>query len=305
LNRLRLLPRARLLELDYMNPDVSVVMCARNAEKYIRSCIGSILNQTFQNFEIVLVDDMSSDNTANIITKFNDKRIIYVRNTEWLKISKSRNRGIEYAKGRYIFFTDSDCTVSPNWIEEGLRYLEQKNCVGVEGKIVYVSEDYEPTFSDHVMENKFGGQFMTGNEAYTKNVILAAGGFDEKMGPLADRDFGLTAMKYGKILFNPNMIVHHPRVTVTPAMLIKSAPNIRERVLLFKKHGEKKFTMWRILFPSSLAKALFPPLTFASLFFARFQTADDFRLLPYTYIYVILARLQVWKTSVTERVFLI
>jgi glycosyltransferase involved in cell wall biosynthesis len=94
-----------------MNPDVSVVMCARNAEKYIGNCIGSILNQTFQNFEIVLVDDMSSDNTASIVTKFNDKRIRCIRNKEWLKIPRSRNEGLRYAKGKYIFFTDADCTV--------------------------------------------------------------------------------------------------------------------------------------------------------------------------------------------------
>jgi glycosyltransferase involved in cell wall biosynthesis len=56
-----------------MNPDVSIVMCARNAEKYVGNCIGSILNQTFQNFEIVLVDDMSSDNTADIVTNVETK----------------------------------------------------------------------------------------------------------------------------------------------------------------------------------------------------------------------------------------
>jgi len=288
-----------------MNPHVSVVMCARNTEKYIGNCLGSLLNQTFQNFEIVLVDDMSSDNTANIIMKFNDKRIRYIRNKEWLKIAKSRNKGLEYAKGKYIFFTDADCTVSPNWIEEGLRYLEHKDCIGVEGKITYVSEDYEPTFSDHVMENRSGGQFMTGNEAFTKNVVLAVGGFDERMGPLADRDLGLRVMEHGKIGFNTNMVVYHPRVTITPAMLIKSAPNIAKRVLLFKKHGERKFMLWRILFPSSLAKAVFPPLTFANLFLKRFRTADDFRLLPYTYVHVVLERLQLWKTSAMERVFLI
>ena len=297
--------RARLLELHQMNPDVSVVMCARNAEKYIGSCISSILNQTFQNFEIVLVDDMSSDNTANIVTKFNDKRIRYIRNKEWLKIPRSRNEGLKHAKGKYIFFTDADCTVSPNWIEEGLKYLEHKNCIGVEGKITYVSEDYEPTFSDHVMENTSGGQFMTGNEAYTKDVVLAVGGFDERMGSLTDRDFGFRAMKHGKIRFNPNMIVYHPRVTLTPTTLIKSAANAADRVFLFKKFGERKFMLWRIIFPSSLAKALFPPLTFASLFFGRFRTSDDFKLLPYTYVFVMLQRLQLWKTSTKERVFLI
>lgn len=288
-----------------MNPDVSVVMCARNAEKYIGNCVGSILNQTFQNFEIVLVDDMSSDNTANIVTKFNDKRIRYIRNKEWLKIPRSRNEGLKHAKGKYIFFTDADCTVSPNWIEEGLKYLEHKNCIGVEGKITYVSEDYEPTFSDHVMENTSGGQFMTGNEAFTKDVVLAVGGFDERMGSLTDRDFGLRAMKHGKICFNPNMIVYHPQVTQTPTALIKSAANTADRVFLFKKFGERKLMFWRIVEPFNLTKAIFPPLILVSLFFNRFNTISDFRLLPYTYVHVILERLQLWKTCAIERVFLI
>ena len=288
-----------------MNPYVSVVICARNAEKYIGNCISSILNQTFLNFEIVLIDDMSSDNTAGIIRKFDDRRIRYIRNKEWLKIPRSRNKGLEYAKGKYIFFTDADCTVSPNWIEEGLEYLEHKNCIGVEGRIFYVSEDYEPTFSDHVMANTSGGQFMTGNEAYPRHVVLAVGGFDENMGSLTDRDFGLRAMKHGKICFNPSMIAYHPRVTLTPTMLIKSSANTANRVFLFKKFGERKFMLWRILFPYNLAKAFFPPLTFASLFLKRFKTADDFRLLPYTYVYVILERLQLWKTSAMERVFLL
>ncbi len=137
-----------------MDPYVSVVMCARNAEKTIEKCINTILNQTFKNFEIVLIDDMSTDKTANIIMKFNDERIRYFRNDVWLKIAKSRNKSLKYARGKYIFFTDADCTVAPNWIEEGLKYLENKNCIGVEGKVTYVSEDYEPTFSDHVMENR-------------------------------------------------------------------------------------------------------------------------------------------------------
>ena len=288
-----------------MNPDVSVVMCARNAEKYIGNCIGSILNQTFQNFEIVLVDDMSSDNTANIVMKFNDKRIRYIRNKEWLKISRSRNEGLKYAKGKYIFFTDADCTVSPNWIEEGLKYLEHKNCIGVEGKITYVSEDYEPTFSDHLMENTSGGKFMTGNEAFTKDVVSALGGFDGKMRSLTDRDFGLRAMKHGKICFNPNMIVYHPRVILTPTALIKSAANTADRVFLFKRFGERECMFWRIVEPFNLTKTIFPPLIFVSLFFNRFNTTSDFRLLPYTYVHAILERLQLWKTCAIERVFLI
>jgi glycosyltransferase involved in cell wall biosynthesis len=288
-----------------MKPDVSVVMCARNAEKYIGNCISSLLDQTFENFEIVIIDDMSSDNTANIIRKFDDRRIRYFRNKEWLKIAKSRNRGLKYANGRYVFLTDADCTVSRKWIEEGIKYLEDENCVGVEGKIYYVSKDYEPTFSDHALENRSGGQFMTASAAYRKDVIMTVGGFDERLDYLDDREIALRIMRHGKIRFNPKMIAYHPRVTMTPSKFIKSAAATKNRVILFKRFGERKFMLWRIMYPSNLAKALFPPLTFAILFFKRFKTADDFRLLPYTYVYVILERLQLWKTSAMERVFLI
>ena len=288
-----------------MKTDVSVVMCARNAEKYIENCISSLLDQTFENFEIVIVDDMSSDNTANIIRKFDDKRIRYFRNKEWLKIAKSRNRGVKYANGRYVFFTDADCTVSRKWIEEGIKYLEDKNCVGVEGKIYYVSKDYEPTFSDHALENRSGGQFMTASAAYRKDVVMNVGGFDERLDYLDDREIALRIMRHGKICFNPNMIAYHPRVIMTPAKFIKSAAQTKNRVILFKRFGERKFMLWRIVEPLNLAKAVFPPLILTSLFFNRYKTREDFRLLPYTYVYVILERLHLWKTSAMERVFLI
>lgn len=288
-----------------MKPDVSVVICARNAEEYIGNCISSLLDQTFENFEIVTVDDMSSDNTANIIKKFNDKRIRYFRNKEWLKIAKSRNRGLKYANGRYVFLTDADCTISRNWIEEGIKYLEDKNCVGVEGKIYYVSKDYEPTFSDHAIENRSGGQYMSGNMAYRKDVVMTVGGLDERLDYLHDRDIALRIMRYGVIRFNPNMIVYHPRVIMTSTKFIKSAADTKNRVILFKRFGERKAMLWRIVEPFNLAKAVFPPLILASLFFNRFRTKNDFGLLPYIYVHAILERLQLWKTCATERVFLI
>jgi GT2 family glycosyltransferase len=183
--------------------------------------------------------------------------------------------------------------------------LKDKNCVGVEGKIYYVSKDYEPTFSDRAMENRSGGQFMTGSVAYRKDVVMAVGGFDERVDYLADRDIALRIMKHGKIRFNPNMIVYHPQVKMTPTKFIKSAGDTKNRVFLFKRFGERKFMFWRILEPFNLAKAVFPPLILASLFFNRYRTRDDFRLLPYIYVYAILERLQLWKTCATERVFLI
>ena len=288
-----------------MNHSVSVVICIRNEENYIKECIDSILRQSFSNFELIVIDDQSSDDTANIIGKFTDKRIKYFRNEKWLGIPGSRNVGWKKASGEYVFFTDGDCTVSENWIEEGLNYFRTCDCLAVEGAIYYVSKDYEPTFSDYVMENKHGNKFMCGCIAYKKKVIQAVGGFDEELAYFEDRDIAYKILQLGKICFSPKMLVTHPRVTRTPRSFIKSASRTTYRVTLFKRYGDKECIVGRIVRPFNLIKMLFPPAIFVSLFANRFDTSDDYKLLPFTYIYVISERLQLWRTCIKKRVFLI
>ena len=288
-----------------MAPAVSVVMCIKNVENSIGACIKSILEQTFENFEIVIIDDLSTDNTKKIIETFNDGRIKYFHNPEWLGISKSRNKGVKYATGDFIFFTDGDCMVSRNWVDEGIRFFKIPDYLGVEGKIYYVSKDFEPTFSDCVLENRNGGNFMTGSMAYRKIIIEKVGGFDEKLNYLEDRDIALRVMKHGKIIFNPNMVVYHPRVVMTPKRYMQIATRARNRVYLFKKNGERKYLLGRILFPIDFLKILIPPLIFSSLFVKRFKTIDDYKLVPYNYLYAILERLNIWEECAKSKIFLI
>jgi len=288
-----------------MEPSVSIVMTVKNVENYIARCIKSILDQAFNDFEIVIIDDMSNDNTKNIIEKFDDKRIKYFQNTKWLGISKSRNRGFKYTTGEYVFFTDGDCTVSKNWIEQGLTYLKDPKCVGVEGKIYYVSNDYEPSFSDHVTENKCGGHFMTGNVAYKKSVIERVGGFDERYTYFEDRDLALRAMKFGRIDFNPEMIVYHPKNILKPRQFVQVGKRIRNWVLLYKKFGEKPSSLWRIVRPLDLIAMIFPPLVFASFFRNRYKHKEDFVLFPFIYLKLIYERLNLWDMCIRERIFLI
>ena len=291
--------------LKKMNEGVSVVICVRNEENYVKECLNSILRQSFFEFELIIIDDQSSDNTANIIGAFNDKRIKYFRNEKRLGISGSRNKGLKNASGVYIFFTDGDCTISKNWVEEGLKYFQDNSCIAVEGAIYYVSRDYEPTFSDYVMENKSGGKFMTGSMAYKKNVLQAVGGFDEELHYFEDRDIAFKIMRLGKICFSPKMIAYHPRVTQTPKKFIESASHSQYRVRLFKRYGDKECMAGRIAFPLDLVKIICPPVVFASLFHNKFQGSDDYKLVPFTYIYAISERLQLWKRCIKERIFLI
>jgi glycosyltransferase involved in cell wall biosynthesis len=285
--------------------DISVLICVKNVEKYICPCIRSILNQTYIDFEIVIVEEFdSSDRTEKIIENFKDKRIRYFRNEEWLGISKSRNRAIKYAEGKYIFFTDGDCIVSADWIEQGLKSLEENDCVAVEGKSYNVGEEYEPTFSDHIYEMR-QGEFMTNNMAYKKSIVERVGGFDERYSFHEDRDLALRIKRCGKIEFNPNMKVYVQQQTLTPKDLIKRSDALKNKVFLFKRFGEKKCIVWRIVEPISLAEALFPPIIFTSLLFKRFAKKADFKLLPFKYINLVCSRLKLWKESAKERVFLI
>ena len=94
---------------------VSIVVPVYNAEKYIRECIDSIINQKYQNIELILVNDGSTDNSYDIINGFNDNRIIII-NQENQGVSTARNIGIEAAKGDYFCFVDADDLLETDFI---------------------------------------------------------------------------------------------------------------------------------------------------------------------------------------------
>lgn len=99
------------------NKLVSVVVPVYNVEKYIARCIESILSQTYQNLELILVDDGSPDNSGKICDTYAEKdRRILVIHQENAGVSKARNAGIDLAKGEYLFFVDSDDWIEPEHI---------------------------------------------------------------------------------------------------------------------------------------------------------------------------------------------
>ena len=79
-----------------------------NGQKFVGEAIGSILNQTYKNFEFIIIDDGSTDNTLNIIHEFEDDRILLIKNNTNLGIAKSLNIGIDTARGKYIARMDAD-----------------------------------------------------------------------------------------------------------------------------------------------------------------------------------------------------
>ena len=86
----------------------SVILPTYNRAKFIEGAITSVLNQDYLNWELIIIDNFSKDNTQEIVEKFNDKRIKYIKYKNNGIIAKSRNYGIKLSKGNYLAFLDSD-----------------------------------------------------------------------------------------------------------------------------------------------------------------------------------------------------
>lgn len=116
-------------------PLVSVIIPVYNAEDYLAEAIESILGQTYKNTEIIIIDDKSTDNSAQIVSRFaqKDERIKFVKNKTNLGIGDNRSKGIDLAKGEYICWQDADDISLPDRIEKQVEILQTNPKVGVVG----------------------------------------------------------------------------------------------------------------------------------------------------------------------------
>ena len=108
-------------------PAISVIMPVYNAEKYIRKSIESILYQTFEDFELVLIDDCGNDKSMEIARQFSDERIRIIENADNIGISSSRNRGIKESHGKYIALMDDDDIASEERLKHTYEFLEKNS----------------------------------------------------------------------------------------------------------------------------------------------------------------------------------
>ena len=117
---------------------ISVVMPAYNAEKYISEAIESILNQTYVDFEFIIINDGSTDKTKEIIHSYNDPRIVYLENENNLGIVITLNKGLDFASGKYIARMDSDDIAVTNRLEKQIAYMEKNKDVGLLGTGIHL-----------------------------------------------------------------------------------------------------------------------------------------------------------------------
>lgn len=107
-----------------MNEIFSIIMPVFNSEKTVSDSIKSILAQTHSDFELIIINDSSTDTSKDIILSFNDKRIVYLETPKNSGVASARNIGIQYSTGKYISFLDSDDLWLPNKLEYQLEKLQ-------------------------------------------------------------------------------------------------------------------------------------------------------------------------------------
>lgn len=109
---------------------ISIIVPVYNAEKYIGICIDSILKQTYRNFELLLINDGSSDNSLEVLNQYSkkDKRIRVIDQKN-MGVAKTRNKGIQLAKGEYLTFIDNDDYIDKDYLEQFMKVCDTKDIV--------------------------------------------------------------------------------------------------------------------------------------------------------------------------------
>lgn len=164
-----------------MNKMISIIVPVYNVEKYLSRCIDSLLNQTYTNFELILINDCSKDNSLAICKKYEeiDSRIIVIDNKKQSGVSASRNAGIERASGEYVMFADSDDYVCNDFVEKMVNAIEEKNVDIVRCKAIIYKKDggmYVENIHGRegkTFENEELKQFVTELVAYNQRHIVS------------------------------------------------------------------------------------------------------------------------------------
>jgi glycosyltransferase involved in cell wall biosynthesis len=190
-------------------PKVSVIIPTYNREELIQRAVQSLLNQTNQDFEAFVIDDASTDNTAEVIKRYKDNRIKYIRMPENKGQCVTRNIAIKQARGEYIGFLDSDDEWMPEKIEKQLRVFERSgdpNLAAVYSGLVITDEIQNKTFTVN-RDNLRGDLYIKLLEGYCpatptlflvkKSVLDEVQGFDEVLPTFVDYDLWLRIAQLG------------------------------------------------------------------------------------------------------------
>ena len=273
---------------------ISVVVAVRNEARHIAKCIESLVNQDYDDYEIIVVDGMSEDGTYEILKEMQKKYDFKLLRNEKRNAAAGRNIGIKKAKGDVVAFIDGDAAASRDWLLRIKEAMSKNEVAGVGGPdmlpdnappiariIGYVMTSplarggrLNPSTQHTLMEKeRYVGHIPTCNLAIKKEIFYYVGTFDESFVKGQDLELNYRITKAGyKLLYSPSIrVVHHrkERISLFARQIYKWA---KAKVAIIKKHGIDGFISHIYLWP------LYAILGFMALFLLSllFNTMQSF-----------------------------
>lgn len=198
-----------------MKPVLSIIIPCYNQAKYDGEAIDSVLSQTFTNWELIIVDDGSTDDSYSIMTEYagRDERITCLRQANGGP-SKARNHGAKYAKGKYLLFFDSDDKLAPTYLEQGVQYMEANE----ECAVFYPRVKYFGSRNDEELV-----RYTSYKDLLCKSSILCTsiirkqdfdriGGFDETMRGFEDWELFIRLLHHNDVAHQSTDVLFYYRM---------------------------------------------------------------------------------------------
>jgi len=251
------------------SPKVSVIIAAHNEERTLARCLSAVLNQAYKDYEILVVDNNSTDKTSEIIKKFQkkDKKVRYVFEKRRGR-GAARNAGIKEAKGEIIAMTDSDCIVPENWLSDITKPIIHEDEIAVTGSekeaiTNYWTKNIQKADIDFYNINASGDYIShvdTKNFAIKSSIIKKLE-FDPTLKALEDFDFYFRLKKIGRVRFLKNLKVCHYHATSLKNFAKSSFERAYYAVKTFEKHKNDPAIKKEVMMQSISIKnfLLFPP----------------------------------------------
>jgi GT2 family glycosyltransferase len=227
-------------------PRVSVVVCSYNGGTTLDQCLQSLLALDYPDYEVIIVDDGSTDDTRAILARYSTVRAIHQPNRG---LSSARNVGLQAATGSIVAYTDSDCFADANWLTQLVYQLQHSDAAAVGGPNLTPEDGWlagcvaaAPGQPTHVLESDQVAEHIPGcNMAFRRAALEAINGFDSqyrKAGDDVDVCWRLQQAGYW-IAFAPGAFVWHHRRQTARAYLRQQAGYGEAEALLQFKHPDK------------------------------------------------------------------
>jgi len=225
-----------------ISPLVSIVLPVKNGAQYIGDAIDSLLIQTFSDFELIVIDDGSTDETAQIVNGYTDPRVSLV-SQENQGVARAANRGFALAKGKYITRHDHDDISLPERIEKQVRFLEAHPECGMVGSWAKIWNGETPTNKLHchpvspgaiAFALLFNAPFVNASCLFRREVLEWSRGYceDESRIPPEDYEFFSRICQKFDLANIPEFLIIYREVPNSQSSAIRSAQEIKKKIFV-------------------------------------------------------------------------